>query len=67
MQLTPENKAYIDSLDYEQLLNSWRTAPVGDKWFQGETGGYWRERMKELRNQPGGEERHVAAIKSIGW
>ena len=67
MQLTEENKKYIDSLTYEQLLSKWRFAPFGDEWFQEETGEYWGERMSELRNQEGGQERHVAASKAIGW
>ena len=49
MKLTPD-KAYIDSLSYEQLLSKWRFAPIGDPWFQGETGDYWGKRMKELRD-----------------
>ena len=62
--LTAENKAHIDSLSYEQLLSRVRFAPAGDVWFQGETGGYWLKRMKELRDQ--GAD-HVGASKSIGW
>jgi len=67
MKLTTENKKHIDSLSYEQLLSKWRFAPLGDVWFQDETGKYWGDRMNELRNQTGGNERHVAASKSIGW
>ena len=67
MQLTEENKDHIDSLSYKQLLREWRFAPSGDPWFQGETGEYWGERLNELRDQPGGMERHVAASKAIGW
>lgn len=67
MDLTNENKSYIDNLSYEQLLSKWRFAPVGDPWFQGETGDYWGERMKELRSQPGGTQKHVSASKRIGW
>ena len=67
MELTEKNKAYIDGLSYEALLSRWRFAPVGDPWFQGETGKYWGERMSELRSQPGGNEKHVAASKSLGW
>ena len=66
MKLTKENKDHIDSLSYEQLLSRWRFAPVGDNWFQGETGKYWGERMNELRNRPGGNDKHVSASKSIG-
>lgn len=67
MDLTPEKKEHIDSLSYEQLLSKWRFAPVGDPWFQGETGDYWSKRMSELRNKPGGNDRHVTASKTIGW
>lgn len=65
MTLTPENRAHIDSLSYESLLSRWRYAPVGDAWFQGETGTYWSQRMAELRAaDPDGA---VAASKAIGW
>ena len=67
MDLTRENKEYIDKMGYGDLLSHWRFAPVGDRWFQGETGKYWGERMKELRSQPGGNEQHVAASKDMGW
>ena len=67
MDLTLENKRTIDDKSYEELLNGWRFAPSGSPWFQGETGNYWGERMKEFRNQPEGNAKHVAASKSIGW
>lgn len=67
MDLTEDNKKHIDSLGYEALLSKWRFAAVGDPWFQGETGDYWGKRMHELREQPGGNDRHVSASKSIGW
>lgn len=64
MKLTDENKAHIDNLTYEQLLSKWRFSPVGDPWFQDETGDYWAARMSDLRNAGAN---HVAASKSIGW
>lgn len=64
MDLNEKNKSYIDSLSYESLLRRWRNAPIGDAWFQGETGEYWLQRMQELTNQ--GAD-HVQASKSIGW
>jgi hypothetical protein len=67
MELTSENKERIDKMSYTQLLSHWRFASVGDPWFQGETGAYWSDKMAQLRNQPGGNERHVAASKSLGW
>ncbi len=65
MDLTKENKAHIDAMSYEGLLSKWRFAPVGDVWFQGETGKYLGERMAELRDKNPGQA--VAASKSIGW
>ena len=67
MKLTAENKQHIDSMSYPQLLSHWRYAPSGDPWFEGETGDYWSERMRELRSQPEGDAAHVAASKAIGW
>lgn len=65
MELTEANKKHIDNLSYRELLLRWRYAPVGDSWFQGETGKYWGERMAKLKAQdPGGA---VAASKDIGW
>ena len=63
MQLTSENKAHIDALSYEELLRDWRFAPAGDPWFQGETGRYWNDRMRELR-EAGAD--HVGAPKRLG-
>ena len=65
MNLTEENKAYIDSLSYASLLARWRFSPAGDPWFQGETGDYWGDHMSALRSQ--NNERHVRASKDIGW
>lgn len=64
MKLTPENKASIDARSYEGLLSQLRFAPAGDPWFEGETGKYWGERMKELREAGAN---HVGASKQIGW
>lgn len=66
MTLTQANKDFIDSLGYEALLRHWRYAPIGDPWFDGETGSYWSERMKALREAPGGNARHVSASKTLG-
>ena len=65
MELTEANKTHIDSLSYEHLLSLWRFAPVGDPWFQGETGDYWGKRINELKAaDPNGA---VTASKQIGW
>ena len=65
MDLTPERKAIIDNYSYEQLLSRWRFAPIGDPWFQGETGDYCGDRMAFLRDQDNAA--HVVASKNIGW
>ncbi len=65
MDLTPENKAYIDKLSYESLLSHWRLAPMGDKWFQGETGEYWGKCMMRKLHEQGAD--HVGDSKAIGW
>lgn len=64
MDLTPENKSRIDGMSYESLLSHWRFAQVGDPWFQGETGEYWKKRMQELRDN--GTD-HVRTSKKLGW
>jgi hypothetical protein len=64
MKLTEENKKHIDAMSYESLLSHWRFAPIGDPWFEGETGNYWSLRMHELKEQ--GVD-HVGASKSVGW
>ena len=65
MDLTPENKEYIDGRTYFQLLSSWRFASYGSEWFSGETGDYWAKQMKELRDAPGGNAMHVEASKAL--
>lgn len=67
MNLTEELKRHIDTKSYEQLLEGWRYAPIGDAMFQDESGDYWGKRIAELRSQPGGDVRHTAASKSISW
>lgn len=67
MDLTPDNKAHIDAMSLEGLLERWRNAPCGDPWFQGETGKYWGKRMNELRAKPDGGKEWTAASKRIGW
>lgn len=65
MDLTEANKKHIDAMSYKVLLSRWRNAPIGDTWFEGETGKYWGKRMAEVRDRP--ETDHVGASKRIGW
>ena len=66
MKLTKENKKHIDSLSYEQLLSQWRFAPMGDRWFQGETGNYWGSAINTKRKEIDQNEA-VQTSKNIGW
>lgn len=63
MKLTPENKATIDAKTVGQLLSGVRFSPVGDQWFQDETGEYWLKRLAELRSQD--NEAYVRASKAL--
>lgn len=65
MKLTPENKAYIDSLSLHSLLHTWRFAPIGSPWMADETGEYWGQRIAELRALHPND--YVLVSKDIGW
>lgn len=67
MKLTPQVKEQIDKMSYWSMLEQVRYAPAGTPIFEGESGTYFLDRMNEMRNEPGGQERHVAASKGIGW
>lgn len=62
--IDPKRKAWIDSASYEELLNKWRFAPIGDAFFHGETGRYYAEVMAERR---AAHPDPVAASKRVGW
>jgi len=64
--INDEMKQWIDNASYEDLLRKNRTAPVGDPFFQGETGAYYMGVMAAKKKQVGNDA-HVAASKSIGW
>jgi hypothetical protein len=65
MNLTPENKAIIDAYSVEELLRHNRFAPIGDPWFQDETGDYWLRRLAQKRDEDNAA--YVQASKRIGW
>jgi hypothetical protein len=64
-ELTPEQKAHIDSLDVEALLSKVRFAPIGDPMMIGEVGAYWLKKLSEVKKN--NLEAYVAASKKIGW
>ena len=61
-----KTKREIDSMTYEKMLRLWRFAPLGDPMFQGETGQYFSEVMKEKKSKLTDCE-HVRVSKLIGW
>lgn len=65
MKLTPERKAKIDAKIVQELLIGVRFAPIGDPWFQDETGYYWLKRLAELHSAD--PAAYVNASKTIGW
>ena len=65
LQMTDEQKAWIDNAPYGQLLERWRFAHCGDRMFQGDAANYYAKVMQEKKAaDPDGA---VAASKSIGW
>ncbi len=46
-----EQKKWIDSSSYEQLLFRWRHAKCGDSIFTGELGKYYEEKMSIKRKE----------------
>lgn len=67
MNLTEDLKKQIRDMSYESMLSKWRFSPIGDPMFQGESGQYFSEIMKQKRAEPNGQDRHVRASKSLGW
>ena len=61
--MNERTKRWIDAASYEELLNKWRFARIGDPMFQGETGEYYATVMREK----GKTEDHVQVSKNIGW
>lgn len=62
--MTDQQRAWIDSASYEQLLSKWRNASIGDPMFQGGTGDYFSSAMAKRRDA-GADT--VAASKLVGW
>jgi hypothetical protein len=65
MKLTPETKKRIDNMSYRDMLAMWRFEKIGSEIFQGDSGVYFAERMRALRDENPAE--HTAASKAIGW
>jgi len=64
--MNPDDKAWIDSASYESLLDRWRNAPIGSRWFIGDLGTYLAAVLARKREEVGNAE-HVRASKNIGW
>jgi hypothetical protein len=63
--ITQDQKAWIDSASYEELLRKWRFAPAGEPLFVGDVGEYYSKKMTERRDED--ETASILASKRIGW
>lgn len=59
--LTDELKVMIDNMSQEELCRQWRFAKLGNIYFQGDTGEYFKERMM----MKGGFTPEIS--KRLGW
>lgn len=65
---TDEMLAWVQTASYEDLLRKIRFEPIGSEWMsRDQVYKAIDDRMKALRNAPGGNAIHVAASKKIGW
>lgn len=63
--MTKEQKDWINSASYSQLLRIWRFSQSGNPLLQGEAGDYFADRMSKLKEEdPDGA---VKASKMLGW
>lgn len=60
-----QRKGWIDNASYQELLQHWRYASVGDPFFQGEIGHYYKNVMSEKRSAIS-PARAVEASKAMG-
>ncbi len=65
MEMTAEQKKWIDGKSFEELLRRWRNSPAGDPIFRDDAGAYYIKVMDRRRAEigPGAA---VAASKSSG-
>jgi hypothetical protein len=61
-----DKKDWIDKASYAQLLGHWRFAQIGDPYFVGELGDYYKEVMARKRKEIGSQG-HVETSKALGW
>jgi hypothetical protein len=53
-------------MSYTALLSSWRHAPAGSPYFQGEVGDHYKKVMAKKKEEIGNAAA-VAISKEIGW
>lgn len=63
--MTPEQKSWIDNASYDQLLEKWRFAPVGDPFFQGDTGEYYSDVMRQKRANSNHMRKSLEAVEAM--
>ena len=64
--VSEELKKWLAQASYQDMLQAWRYAPVGDPRFMGSNGDYFAEAIKRKREEVG-QGAAVTASKAIGW
>ena len=59
-------KQEIDSMSYQQMVELWRSAPIGSALFQGEAGTYF-EKMMEAKKETIVPSVRAQISKIVGW
>ena len=64
--MTPDEKRFIDTSSYPELLHRWRFSWAGsDPIFQGDRGLYYADTMRRIREAD--PEAAIQASKRVGW
>lgn len=66
MKLTESVKKEIDDMSLEEMLERWRFDVCGTPIFEGESGNYFAEVMKQKRNDAPTKDWWEIS-KKIGW
>lgn len=62
--MTEDQREWIDTATYEQLLRRWRFAAAGDLMFQGEVGEHFAKTMAQRKAEHPDPAR---VSKEVGW
>jgi hypothetical protein len=66
MEMTSEDRYWIDNASYEELLTKLRQEPINSKWLSKDTGSHLAFTLSVKRRQLTEEER-VEIAKRVKW